>query len=216
MTALLGARKIPREIPLGPYLEVAARVAQWSDQRDAFEPGHAERVATLCSLISESLTMEPDETYLLLASAMLHDIGKATLPLELLHQRTPLERHQTQRIRSHPRRGADLLRALDPQEGLAETILYHHERPDGSGYYGREMDEVPRTARALAVAEVYDAMVSSRYRSPMSREDALRALGVLKGRTLDSDCVEALVSKLKRRATVIPLSAPVVLPPKGP
>ncbi len=138
---------------------------------------------------------------------MLHDIGKVALPVELLHQRTPLQEHQTHWIRSHPRRGAELLRALDPQVGLAKTILYHHERPDGSGYYG-EWRAVPRTARALAVAEVFDAMLSSRIKTPLPREEAIRQLDQMKGRTLDTDCVEALLSKLKRRADTIPISPP--------
>ena len=206
---LFGSRKVIPEAPVGPYLEVEARLAEWADRRDAFEPGHAERVASLCAMIAEGLAMEADEVSLLLAAATLHDVGKVALPVELLHQREPLQEHQTQWIRSHPRRGAELLRALDPQVELAETILYHHERPDGSGYYGK-WPEVPQTARALAVAEVFDAMISSRVKAPLSREEAIRRLHQMKGQTLDTDCVEALISKLKRRAETIPLSAPTL------
>lgn len=205
MTTLLGSPDDVRETPPGPYLEVEARLAEWADRRDGFEPGHADRVASLCAMIGEGLALEADEISLLLAAASRHDIGKVALPAGLLRQRTPLQEHQARWIRSHPRRGADLLRALHPRVEVADTILYHHECPDGSGYYGKWQD-VPRTARALAVADVYDAMLSSRIKRQLSHEETLRELDESKGRTLDSDCVEALLSRLKRRATIIPLS----------
>jgi HD-GYP domain-containing protein (c-di-GMP phosphodiesterase class II) len=207
MATLLGPRDDDVETPAGPYLEVEARVAEWADRRDAFEPGHAERVASLCALLGEGLAMDSGESSVLLAAAMLHDIGKVALPVELLHQKSPLDDEQIQWIRSHPRRGADLLRALDPQVDVARTVLYHHERPDGGGYYGK-WGEVPRTARALAVAEVYDAMISSRVKDRLPQGRALTRLDELKGDALDTDCVEALTSRLRRRAKSIPLSTP--------
>jgi len=192
--------------PATPYLEVTDRVAEWADRRDAFEPGHADRVAALAAMIGEGLDLPDGEAGALLRAAMLHDIGKIALPVELLHQRAPLDDDQTQLIRTHPRKGANLLRALDPDPQVADTILYHHERPDGNGYYG-EWDNVPRTARALAVAEVYDAMLSSQFRSTVTIQEALDRIIAMKGKALDSDCAEALASRLAPRARAIPLSS---------
>ena len=95
---------------------------------------------------------------------------------------------------------------LDQDEDVATTILCHHERPDGSGYYGMQADSIPRTARILAVAEVYDAMTSSRLRQPTSSQNALRMLAARRGQDFDSDCVDALVERMKPRRDVIPLS----------
>jgi HD-GYP domain-containing protein (c-di-GMP phosphodiesterase class II) len=94
---------------------------------------------------------------------------------------------------------------------VSDTILYHHERPDGTGYYGKQSENVPRTARVLAVAEVYDAMTSSRIRKPMPSASALDLLASRRGETYDSDCVDALVDKLRPRPRVVPLSPPAPL-----
>jgi HD-GYP domain-containing protein (c-di-GMP phosphodiesterase class II) len=208
LTSVLRSRIPPYERPLAPYLEVAAQVADWADRRDAFEPGHAERVTSLCAMIGEALSIGEDETAALMRAAMLHDIGKIALPVEVLRQRTPLEETQMRLIRTHPRRGAALLQALDQDDDVADTILYHHERPDGSGYYGKPAESVPRTARILAVAEVYDAMTSSRIKQPMPSVSALRTLEDRRGEAYDADCVGALVDKLRPRPRVLPLSAP--------
>lgn len=206
LAALLRAR-IPRYAkPLGPYLEVAARVAAWADWRDAFEPGHAERVTSFCAMIAEEIGLDDHGTAALLRAAMLHDIGKVGFPVEMLHQRTPLEDSQRRLIRTHPRKGAALLRALDPDEEVADAILYHHERPDGQGYYGLSESEIPLPARVLAVAEVYDAMTSSRLRDPVRSEEALERLQSSRGAAFDPDCVDALVDKLKPSSRTIPFA----------
>jgi HD-GYP domain-containing protein (c-di-GMP phosphodiesterase class II) len=206
LRGLLGSRRGDRRLPRPPYQAVAARVARWADSRDAFEPGHADRVTRFCALIGEGLQLTTPEMSALLRAAMLHDIGKVALPVELLHQKVPLEETQTRLIRTHPKRGADLLRALDPDPRVAQTVLYHHERPDGRGYYGR-WQGVPRTARALAVAEVYDAMTSSRVAFRLAPEQAADRLMEMRGEALDTDSVEALVSRLRPRARTIPVSS---------
>ncbi|HXV75000.1 MAG TPA: HD domain-containing phosphohydrolase [Candidatus Polarisedimenticolaceae bacterium] len=185
-----------RERPLEAYLEVAARVARWADRRDAYMPGHAERVTTLCAMMADALAFDDTETGTLMRAAMLHDIGKVSLPVEVLHQKSPLLDEQMRMIRTHPRKGAALIHELDPDDDVAEAILYHHERPDGFGYYGTDGDRVPRAARALAVAEVYDGMTSSSALRPLPRDEALDRLHAFRGVSLDSDCVEALVDRL--------------------
>jgi putative nucleotidyltransferase with HDIG domain len=206
VAALLGSR-IPRlSKPLESYLEVAARVADWADRRDAFEPGHAERVTSFCAMMAETLRLDDHGTASLLRAAMLHDIGKVGFPVEMLHQKSPLEASQMRLIRTHPRKGAALLKALDRDEEVADTILYHHERPDGKGYYGLDNAEIPLAAKILAVAEVYDAMTSSRVRGTLSSSEALHELRSTRGKSLDGDCVEALVDKLSPEPETIPLT----------
>jgi putative nucleotidyltransferase with HDIG domain len=206
LTSVLGTR-VPRfEKPLGPYLEVAARIADWADRRDVFEPGHAERVASLAAMIAEGLGLPAGESSALLRAAMLHDIGKVALPGDILRQTTPLREEQRRVIRTHPERGAALLRALDKDGDVAEAILYHHEQPDGAGYYGKSGESVPRTASILGVAEAYDAMTSTLLSEPLSSQIALERLEEQRGRKYDADCVDALVDALRPRARSIPLS----------
>ena len=208
LASILGARLPGREKPLLSYLEVAARVAQWADRRDAFEPGHAERVTSLCAMIGDEMGLPDTESAALLRAAMLHDIGKVAMPVEVLHQREPLQESQLRLIRTHPRRGAALLSALDKDEEVAAAILYHHERPDGKGYYGLRGRASPRAARILAVSEVYDAMTSSRIKKKMPSGQALEKMQSSRGASLDAECVDALIAKLRPRtgSGTIPLA----------
>jgi HD-GYP domain-containing protein (c-di-GMP phosphodiesterase class II) len=94
----------------------------------------------------------------------------------------------------------------DGEDRVARVVLYHHERPDGQGYYGKPADVVPRASRVLAVAEAYDAMTSSRVRPALESRDALEQLQSAKGSGYDTDSVEALVDQLRPRVTSIPVA----------
>lgn len=205
-TAALGAR-VPRiEKPPAPYLEVAARVADFADRRDGFEPGHAERVTSFAAMIADELSLPDSEAAALLRAAMLHDIGKVALPVEVLRQTGPLEERQMRLLRTHADRGARILRALDDDESVAQAILYHHERVDGEGYHKRKAEDIPRAARILAVAEAYDAMTTSTVRQRLSGERAQATLRAARGGQFDGDCVDALCQALKPSLSAIPLS----------
>jgi putative nucleotidyltransferase with HDIG domain len=166
-------------------------------------------VTSFCAMIAEALDLGAGETASLLRAAMLHDIGKVALPVEVLHQRTPLLEEQLRWIRTHPSQGAALVRALDRDDEVAETIRCHHERPDGFGYYGVDGAEVPRAARALAVAEVYDGMTTTLLHEAMSGDEALGRLRAFRGVSLDDDCVDALVDRLRPLPTSVAFSRPL-------
>jgi putative nucleotidyltransferase with HDIG domain len=199
--------RVPRPAkPSAPYLEVAARVADWADRRDGFEPGHAERVTNFAAMIADELDLSDGEAMPLLRAAMLHDIGKISLPMELLRQKTPLEEAQLRLLRTHPERGAAILRALDKDEAVADTILNHHEHVDGSGYYGRKGEAIPRASRILAVAEAFDAMTTSLVRKPLSRDAALGLMSEHRGAQWEAESVDALHNALRPRPRAVPLS----------
>ncbi|HET9299402.1 MAG TPA: HD domain-containing phosphohydrolase [Candidatus Polarisedimenticolaceae bacterium] len=205
VAALLGARvpRLPK--PQGPYFEIASRAAEWSDRRDTFEPGHSERVCALSAMIADGLGVGDSEAAVLLRAAMLHDVGKIAMPVELLRQQGPLDPDQLRLLRSHPERGATLLRALDKDEQVAQTVLLHHERADGSGYYGRRREQTPRAAQILAVAETYDAMTTSLVKERLPQD---HALAILRDRQehYDGDCVAALSEAVKPRSSRIPVT----------
>jgi putative nucleotidyltransferase with HDIG domain len=191
--AILSSR-VPRyEKPVEPYLEVASRAAEWADGRDAFEPGHAERVASFSAMMADELNLGDGEAAALLRAAMLHDIGKVAFPVDILRQRGPLDEEQARLMRTHPERGAALLRALDSDEEVARAIQYHHERADGKGYYGKSGDDVPRLSRVLAVAEAFDAMTTSRVRATLTIGRARAFLKEQRGVQFDGDSVDALL-----------------------
>ena len=206
LRALLGTR-VPRlDKPTAPYVEVVTRVAAWADARDMFEPGHAERVTSLADMMADALLLPDSEAASLLRAAMLHDIGKVAFPVEVLRKKGPLEEQQMRLIRTHPERGAALLNALDPDEEVARAVLCHHERIDGSGYYGKKDESFSRSSRILAVAEAYDAMTTSRVGETLTKEGALGLLRADRGARFDPDCVDSLVDVLRPRLTYLPVS----------
>ena len=206
LSSLLGAR-VPRLAkPIAPYLEVAARVAEWSDRRDGFEPGHAERVANFAAMIADELRLGDGETASLLRAALLHDIGKVALPIEVLRQRMPLEENQMRLIRTHAERGAAILRALDRDDAAADTILNHHENVDGSGYFGRKGAAIPLPARILAVAEGFDAMTTSLVRKRLTPDAAIGLMREFRGTHWDADCVDALIGVVQPKTRSIALA----------
>jgi putative nucleotidyltransferase with HDIG domain len=192
--------------PAAPYLEVAARLADWSDRRDGIEAGHAERVTNFAAMIADELGLADSETASLLRAAMLHDIGKVALPIEVLRQKKPLEENQMRLVRTHAERGAAILRALDPDEEVADTILYHHENFDGSGYHGRKGAQIPLAARILAVAEGFDAMTTSLVRKRLTVDAAMGLMRERRGAQWDAACVDALVGVMRPKPRSLSLA----------
>ncbi len=198
---------------------VAAALARWADGRDGFEPGHAERVAGLAADVALELGFPEANVERLVRAARLHDVGKAALPAALLRQRGPLGEEQMRLLRTHPARGASLLRALGAEAELAQAVEEHHEALDGSGYYGKPRQALGPLARVLAVAEAFDAMTSSRVRPRCAVGEALERIVDQAGRRFDREVVEALHRRARPRARSVPLgraSAPTDTPGAAP
>jgi HD-GYP domain-containing protein (c-di-GMP phosphodiesterase class II) len=184
----------------GARLQTAAALVSAVESRDTFDPGHGDRVAFHCATIATALGIPDEEAALLLHAAWAHDIGKIALPPELLSKPvlTPGDREL---LRSHPRRGAQLLRVLSPWPDAAGIVACHHERPDGAGYYGLSPQRVPRGAWILSVAEAYDAMTRSRSqgRAALPPEEAIERLQEGRGTAWDADSLAALTAFVRPR-----------------
>src|SRR5262249_40710289 len=195
-----------RNRPLEPYLETAASIVGTVEGRDGIDPGHAFGVSAHCASIAKHLGLGEAETERLLYAASVHDIGKIALAPDLL-TKPSLTDSDRRVVRFHPRRGAELIRALTPYRESAEVVLYHHERPDGKGYYGRCEAETPLLARVLAVADVFDGMTASRSERPaLTPEVAIESLRAGSGTVYDKNCVEALAAAVRPRRASVPVS----------
>ncbi|SFL31039.1 HD-GYP domain-containing protein [Pelosinus propionicus] len=110
-------------------------------------------------------------------AALLHDIGKIIIPKEILNKPDKLTNHEFEIIKQHPENGYHLLQKIDPLhqlENVADAILSHHERYDGTGYpCGKVGDEIPLVARILSITDVYEAITSNRvYHTAMTQKEA--------------------------------------------
>ena len=182
--------------------ETLSRLARAIEYRDSGTSAYLERMAHVAGLIAEGLGMTEEEARLIELAAPLHDIGKIAIPDEVLLKPGPLDSQQLSVMRRHPRIGHELLGGSQNRfiQVGALIALRHHERYDGSGYPdGLVGEEIPVEARIVAVADVFDALISPRpYKGPWSIDDALAYLKEQSGRLFDPQCVQALVDNRPR------------------
>lgn len=177
--------------------ETLSRLAHAIEYRDAGTSANLERMAHIAGLIAEQLGMPEDDVRVLELAAPLHDMGKIAIPDAVLNKPGPLTDEETAMMRQHPRIGHQLLSGSNNRfiQASALVALRHHERFDGSGYPdGLKGEAIPLEARIVAVADVFDALISRRpYKEAWSTEAALGYLYAQRGRLFDPDCVDVLV-----------------------
>ena len=182
--------------------ETLSRLARAIEFRDAGTSSHLERMARVASLIAEALGLPEDEVKTIEAAAPLHDMGKIAIPDSVLMKAGQLTEEEQAIMRRHPRIGYELL-ADSPNRFIqagALIALRHHERWDGSGYPdGLAGEAIPLEARIVAVADVFDALISRRpYKEAWSIDAALAYLYAQRGRLFDPACVDALLRVRER------------------
>src|SRR5450759_1435124 len=145
------------------------------ETRDPYTAGHERRVAELATAIAEDMGMDGEELTALRLGGLIHDIGKIAVPAEILAKPGRLSEVEFNLIKQHPASSFDILEVIDFGRPVAEIVLQHHERLDGSGYpRGLAGADILPAARILAVADVVEAMSSHRpYRAALGMEAAL-------------------------------------------
>ncbi len=182
--------------------ETLSRLARAIEYRDIGTSAYLERMAHVAGLIAEGLGMSEEEVRLIELAAPLHDIGKIAIPDDVLLKPGPLDEHQLGIMRRHPQIGHELLSGSQNRfiQAGAAIALRHHERYDGSGYPdGLSGAQIPIEARIVAVADVFDALISPRpYKAPWTFDNALDFLQEQSGKLFDPQCVQALVQNRPR------------------
>ncbi len=161
--------------------------------RDRYTVEHEERAAALVVGIGSLLGLKAARLEVLRLAALVHDIGKISVPAEILARPGALTDVEYALIKQHAETGFRILEKLQSPLPLAEIAYQHHERLDGSGYpRGLSGNEIMLEARILAVADVFDAMISDRgYRAGLPHDFVLAELAKMAGHKLDADAVEA-------------------------
>jgi PAS domain S-box-containing protein len=189
-----------RERLLDGTLDVVAAVARSVDAETA---EHAHRVARLSVRLAREMGLSQDEVAGVSLAAGLHDVGLVAVPHEVLTRPGRLTEEEFELVKTHPGAGRDLVRMAKSPWPLADTVMQHHERLDGSGYPdGLRGDEIIPEARIVAVADVIEAMSSERpYRRPYSLAEAMAEIVEHSGTRYDSDVVVAAVHLYERGAS---------------
>ena len=163
------------------------------ESKDSYAIGHQKRVAKLARCIAEEMGLAKDRIEGVGIAATLHDIGKISIPTEILNKSDLLSEDEFNMIKTHPRLGYDILNEIEFPHPVAQIVLQHHERLDGSGYpSGLSGKDILLEAKILGVADVIDAMLSPHpYRQALSLYKVLDEISRNRGILYDFNVVYA-------------------------
>jgi PAS domain S-box-containing protein len=171
------------------------------ETRDPYTAGHQRRVADLARAIATEMNLSVNQIDGIRIAAAIHDIGKISIPAEILSKPTKLTKIEFSLIKTHSQSGYDILKDIDFPWPVARTVLEHHERMDGSGY-PRNMkgDEILMGARIIAVSDVVEAMASHRpYRPGLGIDAALNEIEKNKGIFYDNAVADACLKLFREK-----------------
>ncbi len=172
-----------------------------SEQRDPYTAGHQQRVAQMACAIAKEIGLPEDKVEVIRIAAVLHDIGKISVPAEILARPGKLSNAEMTIIKCHSQSGYEILKTIPFGTPVADIVLQHHERLDGSGYpSGLCGENILLEARILSVADVAEAMVSHRpYRPALGIYQAIEELTRNKGIYYDPNVVNACLTILNEK-----------------
>lgn len=181
-------------------------IAYTLEMRDPYTAGHQRRVAALAVAIAREMGLPAEEVHGIHLAATVHDLGKIRVPAEILASPSKLTDLEFQMIKMHSQAGYDILKGIDFPWPLAEIILQHHERLDGSGYpRGLKGNETLIGARIVAIADTVEAMASHRpYRPAIGIDQALKEIDRNRDRLYDAAAADACVALFREKRFAFP------------
>lgn len=169
------------------------------DLKDKYTKGHSFRVAKYAAKLAEKMGYDREKVAEIYDIALLHDIGKITIPDDILNKPQELTDEEYAVMKQHAKNGYDILKKIEISPELSLGAGYHHERIDGQGYpFGKTGEEIPEIAQIIAVADTFDTMNSNRpYRERMKREDILAELRRIAGTQLNAEIVQLMIAMIE-------------------
>ncbi|MBL0713637.1 MAG: response regulator [Desulfosarcina sp.] len=175
---------------------IVRAIAHTVETRDPYTAGHQRRVADLATAIAQEVGFTKDQIEAVRVASIIHDLGKISVPAEILSKPSRLTVNEFNLIKEHPKVGYDIVKDIEFPWDVSTMIYQHHEKIDGSGYpLGVAGDEILPESRVLTVADVVEAMASHRpYRPGLGVDVALGEIDKNKGKLYDPEMVRACIS----------------------
>ncbi len=183
-------------------------------QRDTYTHAHAHRVCAYSHRLASRAKVNGDTLLDITMGGMLHDVGKLAMSDRIFsNKQACLSKEMLGEVHTHPLIGAELLRQINCSPAILETVLYHHERIDGSGYpFGLKGAEIPLSAKIVAVADCFDAITTDRpYQRRKTLPHALVILEEMGVTCLDPDLVALMIQEIETKGMepVMPQSSTI-------
>ncbi len=175
--------------------EAVFAFAKTIELKDRYTGEHVERTVHYATEIARVLKLPKEDTERIRQAAILHDLGKIGISEKILLKKSKLNKEEFIEIKKHPQIGVDIIRPIQFLHAIIPFILYHHERWDGNGYpNGLKGEEIPLGARIIAIADVYQALISDRpYRKAYSRDKVNKIIRESAGTQFDPKIVSAFL-----------------------
>lgn len=191
--------KEQEELATNMFHDTVELLSKVIDTKDKYTTGHSKRVANYSRVIAKAMSYNEEEEESVYGIALLHDLGKITIPDEVLNKPGKLNDYEFTIMKSHASNGADILGSIHSWPDLTLGAKYHHERYDGKGYPDKLAGEdIPQIARIICVADSFDAMYSSRvYRKKLNLSYVLEELEKNAGTQFDPEIVSIFVNLIR-------------------
>ncbi len=194
-------RREENEKLIGVFEKAIHALASTMEMRDPYTAGHQRRVAVLAVAIAKEMNLPASEIRGIYLASLVHDIGKIRVPAEILNRPSSITEAEFAIIKTHPDEGYTILKDIDFPWPIAQMVLQHHERMDGSGYpYGLVEKDIHQGAQIMAVADVVEAMTSHRpYREAHGIDATLDEISRERGKGFGAEVVDACLRLFREK-----------------
>ncbi|MCF7873533.1 MAG: CHASE2 domain-containing protein [Candidatus Omnitrophica bacterium] len=186
------------------YLQLVASLISALESKDPYTEGHSNRVCKYALMLADQIDLSKEEKDKIEKAALLHDLGKIGISDYVLHKKGKLSETEFNIIKEHSTTSAKILKPIDEFKEIIPYILHHHESFDGSGYpHGLAGNFIPLGARILAVADIFDALITGRdYKKAFEPKKATAILKDMKNKKLDPKLVDSFIAALKKNRII--------------